>query len=391
MKSDSMNFNGNISPIDKAEEKNIVTTIYRNPSQEELEYLGTQLREGKIVAIPTETVYGLGSNGLDEEAIARIYEAKGRPSDNPLILHVPNRDAIVPLVQEITSTAEKLMDAFWPGPLTIIMKKSDLVPYKATGGLETVALRCPAHRLCRDFLKVAGVPVAAPSANLSGRPSPTTGEDVYHDMKGRIEYIIDAGPCSIGVESTIVECGTDAVTILRPGGITEEDLLHVVKTVRYDKGITTGVAPKAPGMKYKHYAPEGKMKTFVGDNVAVMERIKAEVASMIKALSLQNEMIIGEQKVAHIPYKIGLLISEEVATSIEPWLIENLEKTQYMTKVYGAAKNTLALAHCFYDTLLRFNEAGVTHIFAQGVENIGMGIAVMNRMEKASSHQVFQV
>ena len=243
----------------------IETKVYKHLEDSAIAELGARLRDGQLVAIPTETVYGLGANGFDEEAMSRIYEAKGRPSDNPLILHVPDQEAVKPLVTAIPLTAQKLMDAFWPGPLTIIMPKSDKVPMRATGGLDSVAIRCPAHDICRAILKAAGVPVAAPSANISGRPSPTTADAVLHDMKGRIEAIADAGPCDVGVESTIVECGDDSVTILRPGGITDAMLKRVVSTVNYDEALSApDVAPKAPGMKYKHYSPDGDMTTYVG-------------------------------------------------------------------------------------------------------------------------------
>ena len=213
------------------------TQIITNPSDQELDMLACALRNGELVSIPTETVYGLGANGLDPEAMDKIYIAKGRPSDNPLILHVPNSESIKPLVTEVSNTAQLLMDTFWPGPLTITLPKSDLVPDRATGGLPRVALRCPDHELCRVLLERAGVPIAAPSANISGRPSPTTAQDVYHDMKDRISYILDAGSCTIGVESTVVEVHDDKVIILRPGGITKAQLEDVVSTVEYDTAL----------------------------------------------------------------------------------------------------------------------------------------------------------
>ena len=295
------------------------TKIITNPSEQDIDTLARALRNGELVSIPTETVYGLGANGLDPEAMDKIYAAKGRPSDNPLILHVPNSESIKPLVTEISATAQALMDAFWPGPLTITLPKSDLVPDRATGGLSRVALRCPDHEACRVLLERAGIPIAAPSANISGRPSPTTAEDVYNDMNGRISYILDAGPCTIGVESTVVEVHDDKVIILRPGGITKAQLERVVSTVEYDTALVNATTiPKAPGMKYTHYAPDGR----------------------------------------------------------------------FMCHCFGHHGDALALGHDFYKSLLHFNENHVTLILAEGVDDDGFGVAIMNRMEKASSHHI---
>lgn len=341
------------------------TRIYTKNDQGCLEKLGNILRHGGLVAIPTETVYGLGANGLDPEAMDKIYTAKGRPSDNPLILHVPNQDAVAPLVKEITSTAKKLMDAFWPGPLTITLPKSDLVPYRATGGLERVALRCPGHELCRALLEEAGVPIAAPSANISGRPSPTSAQGVLHDMDGRIDAILDDGPCQIGVESTVVEVGDDEVIILRPGGITDSMLEQVVSKVSYDSHMTSGQGvPKAPGMKYKHYAPDADMVTYVGN--------REQVAAAI------------QDGLSHLEGNIGLLISEEVKETLGTYL----DQDRIKTLVYGSMDNPVSLAHNLYASLLTFNELGVDHILAQGVPSKGIGVAIMNRMEKSSGHHV---
>lgn len=329
------------------------------------------LREGKVVAIPTETVYGLGANGLDEKAIGRIYEAKGRPSDNPLILHVPDKESLATLVKEITPTEHRLIDAFWPGPLTITMVKSDIVPFKVTGGLERAAFRCPDHAVCRAILKAAGVPIAAPSANISGKPSPTTAEAVFHDMKGRIEAIADAGPCQIGVESTVIECGDDEVTILRPGGITAEMMSQVVSKVRYDDHLVTGAGiPKAPGMKYKHYAPEAAMTTFLGSP----EQIAARLTSVIERDIQQRE-------------RIGLLISEKTLALI-PAAVR--AKVQHSI-TYDSERQAESLAVILYEGLLAFDRDKVTRIYAEGVPSSDMGMAVMNRMDKASSHQIIDL
>ena len=338
------------------------TKIITNPSEQDIDMLAHALRNGELVSIPTETVYGLGANGLDPEAMDKIYAAKGRPSDNPLILHVPNSKSIKPLVTEVSTTAQALMDRFWPGPLTITLPKSDLVPDRATGGLPRVALRCPAHDECRVLLQRAGIPIAAPSANISGRPSPTTAQDVYNDMNGRISYILDAGPCTIGVESTVVEVHEDKIIILRPGGITKAQLETVVSTVEYDSALVNAeTKPKAPGMKYTHYAPDAPMTVVVGSPEAV--------AHTFKDLS------------TNIEGPIGCVVSRETYELIK-------DDARFMCHCFGAHGDALALGHDFYKSLLHFNENRVTLILAEGVNDDGFGVAIMNRMEKASGHHI---
>ncbi|MBS6542595.1 MAG: threonylcarbamoyl-AMP synthase [Veillonella sp.] len=338
------------------------TQIITNPSEQELDMLASTLRNGELVSIPTETVYGLGANGLDPEAMDKIYAAKGRPSDNPLILHVPNSESIKPLVTEVSNTAQLLMDTFWPGPLTITLPKSDLVPDRATGGLPRVALRCPDHDGCRVLLQRAGIPIAAPSANISGRPSPTTAQDVYNDMNGRISYILDAGPCTIGVESTVVEVHDDKVIILRPGGITKAQLETVVSNVEYDTALVSAeTKPKAPGMKYTHYAPDAPMTVVVGTPESVANTF--------------NELSKG------IEGPIGCLVSHETYELIK-------DDARFMCYCFGHHGDALALGHDFYKSLLHFNENRVTLILAEGVNDDGFGVAIMNRMEKASGHHI---
>ena len=338
------------------------TKIITNPSEQDIDMLARALRKGELVSIPTETVYGLGANGLDPEAMDKIYAAKGRPSDNPLILHIPNSESIKPLVTEVSSTAQALMDSFWPGPLTITLPKSDLVPDRATGGLPRVALRCPDHDGCRVLLQRAGIPIAAPSANISGRPSPTTAQDVYNDMNGRISYILDAGPCTIGVESTVVEVHDDKVIILRPGGITKAQLETVVSNVEYDTALVSAeTKPKAPGMKYTHYAPDAPMTVVVGTPESVANTF--------------NELSKG------IEGPIGCLVSHETYELIK-------DDSRFMCHYFGHHGDALALGHDFYKSLLHFNENRVTLILAEGVNDDGFGVAIMNRMEKASGHQI---
>lgn len=348
------------------------TVIFRYPNDEEINKIGLLLKEGQLIAIPTETVYGLGANGLDERAMEGIYEAKGRPSDNPLILHVADQSMVDSLVKVVTPTAKKLMDAFWPGPLTITLEKSTLVPHKATGGLNRVALRCPKNDLCRSIIKASGVPIAAPSANISGRPSPTSAEEVFHDMNGKIYGIVDGGPCPVGIESTVVEVGTDEVTILRPGAITEELLLTVVSKVHWDPALVEGTeVPKAPGMKYTHYAPNAPMTTYVG---------------LPKALADQFALTLKE-----VPQdaKIGIFISEETHRAIvEAGLLKDDIASRIELIIYGKQSHIESLGQSLYKSLLVFNERAVDLIWAEGTDRDGFGKAIMNRMDKASSHRI---
>ena len=332
------------------------------------------LQAGEVVAIPTETVYGLGANGLDEEAINKIYIAKGRPSDNPLILHVPSRAAITPLVSHVNNLEEQLMQAFWPGPLTITFPKSDIVPKRATGGLSRVALRCPDFPLCLDLLEQVGLPIAAPSANVSGKPSPTNSSAVKHDMDGRIAGIVDVPACPIGVESTVVECTEDSITILRPGGITREMLLTICDNVVYDKVlIDAGAVPKAPGMKYTHYAPQGEVTTVVGDTARVAEYIVKTSGQAYMGLIISEEVR-------------GLLtFMERLDTGLAAWL------STCHIQVYGKSDDLASLAHALYESLLRCDTARCKSIIVQGCPTKGLGVAIMNRLEKASAGRIVEV
>ncbi len=336
------------------------TKIYKNPTQQDLEILAGIIKEDELVAIPTETVYGLGANGLSDAAVKKIYVAKGRPSDNPLILHVSGQEDVPALVAEISPTAKKLMDRFWPGSLTLLFPKSDAVSHTVTGGLETVAIRCPDKDMTRELIRLAGVPLAAPSANISGRPSPTTAEDVLNDMDGKIPAILDGGFCQVGLESTVVEVGDDEVTILRPGFVTEDMLLSVVSRVHMDAALRgEGVAPKAPGMKYKHYAPKGRLEAIIGSPDAVLKAVQERIV---------------EQPI------VGLLVSEEIAKQIVPSADQSLHIISY--------RDVEELSHKLYESLLIFDREAIPYMLVEGVEAKGLGVAVMNRLEKASSHQI---
>lgn len=331
-----------------------------------LEEAGRIIRDGGLVVFPTETVYGIGANGLDADACRSIYVAKGRPSDNPLILTVPDEEGARQAAAVIPPTAQKLMDRFWPGPLTIVLPRKPIVPDAATGGLDTVALRCPDHDICRAFLRCAGVPVAGPSANLSTRPSPTTAEEVMHDMDGRVDMVIDGGPCHIGVESTIVECnGDDGVTILRPGGVTIEMLQEVVPHVRLDTTLVTGKGvPKAPGMKYRHYAPKG--------NLTIVEGPQEKVTACI------NEKLSEGHKQG---LKTGVIATDE---TIEQYQAD-------VKRSLGSRKNEEAIAHHLFEVLRQMDDEEVQLIFTESFAETGLGQATMNRLLKAAGHQVISL
>lgn len=357
---------------------------------DDVELAGTLLRVGDLVAIPTETVYGLGANGLAADAMDRIYAAKGRPSDNPLILHVCDQSMVHRLVRHITPLEQTLMDTFWPGPLTITFEKSALVPERATGGLSRVALRCPDHEVCREMIRIAGVPIAAPSANRSGRPSPTTAEAVLHDMKGRIHAVVDAGPCEIGVESTVVQVEGDTVIILRPGGVTKEMLEMVADHVVYDTALHDPTeAPKAPGMKYRHYAPDMPVQVVVGSLEAVVKSIEFSTNSNVcKRIGLFLSQQTWDLLVETLGAKLTT-ISEDTHVSYLASFGAGADKQEIIGIIYGETAEPVSLANQLYEGLLAFNEKDVDLLIVEGCKKEGLGVAVMNRLEKASGGQVY--
>lgn len=343
------------------------TKIYTGETEAELKLLAELLQADELVAIPTETVYGLGGNGLSERAVKKIFAAKGRPSDNPLILHVPNKESVYPITSDVSSLAERLMDAFWPGPLTLVLPKAAHVPYVTTGGLESVAVRCPDNDKCRALLSLVDFPVGAPSANISGRPSPTTTRDVYEDMAGRIPAILDDGPCSIGLESTVVECQEDKIVILRPGRVTESMLAPFATKVEYDKGLQdVKEIPRAPGMKYKHYAPKGEMVTYVGT-----------VSELVMAMTDYWKNLREDSDA-----RVGFFVSEETAAPLQA---QGLAACYI---IFGKHGDVALQGQALYDALLTFDREGITHIVAEGTSENDFGRAVMNRLDKASNHQV---
>ncbi len=268
-----------------------------------LDQAAAVLRQGGLVAFPTETVYGLGANGLDPRAVARIFAAKGRPADNPLILHIADGHEVNKLAARVPANAAALMAEYWPGPLTVVLARTRLVPDAVTGGLDTVAVRLPDSTVARELIRLAGVPVAAPSANTSGRPSPTTAGDVLADLDGRIDVVIDAGPCGIGVESTVVDCTTPVPTLLRPGGVTLEMLVETLGAIEVDPALGgEDLAPRAPGMKYTHYAPAAPMTLYEGGAEAMAAAIAAEAERLTAAGKRVGAVVPAETRRWWPPY-----------------------------------------------------------------------------------------
>lgn len=334
-----------------------------NPNQAVLAEAAHILTQGGLVAFPTETVYGLGANGLDKAAVARIFQAKGRPADNPLILHIASTADVSKLVKNIPANARVLMDTYWPGPLTLVLERQHHIPDAVTAGLGTVAVRLPDSLIARELIRLAGVPIAAPSANLSGRPSPTTADAVLADMAGKIDAIVDGGPCAIGVESTVVDCTTPVPTLLRPGGITLEMLEATLGEVELDQSLVEAQAiPRSPGMKYVHYAPVSPMTLIEGEE-------QAAVALVID--QIQAALAAGK--------KVGAAVSAETAAQLP----DNVRIV-----VYGRRGNANEAAANLYEVLRSFDHADVDHIYAEGVTEDGLGLAVMNRLRKAAGYRI---
>jgi L-threonylcarbamoyladenylate synthase len=335
-----------------------------NPDRELLQRAAEMLKQGKLVAFPTETVYGLGANGLDEKAVASIYQAKGRPSDNPLILHIADKQDISQLVTHIPANAKVLIDAYWPGPLTIVLQRKPIVPDSVTGGLDTVAVRLPDSVVARELIALAGVPIAGPSANTSGRPSPTSAQAVLDDLEGRIDGIVDAGNCEIGVESTVVDCTTLVPTLLRPGGITMEMLVETLGEVEVDPTLNgaSEIMPRSPGMKYTHYAPDAPMVLFEGEYPHIRDLLLEQV---------EVALVAGK--------KVGVVVSADTETTLPDAVIPS---------IYGKREQVDEIAANLYMALRKFDDHPVDVIFAEGISEEGLGLAIMNRLRKASGYRI---
>ena len=332
-----------------------------------METAGRILREGGLVAFPTETVYGLGANALDAKASARIYAAKGRPSDNPLIVHIARLKSLESIVREVPEKAGILAEAFWPGPLTIILPKGDLVPLSVTGGLDTVAVRMPDHEIALALIRAGSGFVAAPSANTSGRPSPTTAQHVRDDLDGRIDMIIDGGSVDIGVESTIVDLTEDVPTVLRPGYISLEMLRDVIGEVRMDPGLQRmdpQFRPKAPGMKYRHYAPKA--------DLTIVEGREEDVRSAIDRLARDAESR---------GLSCGIIAADEDASSYHCGIVRSA----------GSRAQEITISQHLFGILREFDDLGVDVIYSESFDTPQIGTAIMNRLIKAAGHRILKV
>ena len=335
--------------------------------QEAIARAGEILKRGGLVAFPTETVYGLGGDALNENSSRLIYAAKGRPSDNPLIVHITNMEALKKIVTEIPPAARKLAERYWPGPLTMIFHKSSEVPLATTGGLDTVAVRMPSHKTARAMIDAAGGYIAAPSANRSGRPSPTVARYVIEDLDGLVDMIIDGGEVNIGLESTIIDLTGEVPTILRPGYVTQDMLTETLGLVDVDRTIldaNSHQAPKAPGMKYRHYAPKG--------NLSIVEGEPERVVSYI------NERISALQKEGR---KTGVIATDETAARYHGDDVKSV----------GSRRDEEVIARHLFRILREFDDDNVEVMFTESFETAGIGQAIMNRLLKAAGHQVIQV
>lgn len=345
----------------------VIKIDQNNMDTEALERAAAIIRDGGLVAFPTETVYGLGADALSAEASKKIYAAKGRPSDNPLIVHVAEFSDMEKIAQEMPEEAKKLADAFWPGPLTMIVRKNDKVPYETTGGMDTVAVRMPNHPVALELIRRSGGYIAAPSANTSGKPSPTLAEHVAFDMDGRIPMILDGGPVGIGIESTIVDLTEDIPMILRPGYITPKMLEKVIGEVKMDPGIIASDSlqkPKAPGMKYKHYAPKG--------DLVIVEGKKQAVAETINHLTKMD---------AEAGLKTAVIASDE-----------NLSLYDADCKInIGSREQEESIAANLYEVLREMDDMGVQKMYSESFAGGGLGAAIMNRLLKAAGHHVIRV
>ena len=335
-------------------------------TEQDLPQAAEIIRRGGLVGIPTETVYGLGANGLDAEAVSHIFEAKGRPQDNPLILHITDVSWLERYCKDIPLTAYELAEAYWPGPMTMILPRKDMVPDAVTAGLDTVGMRCPSHPLCHELIRLADVPIAAPSGNTSGRPSPTTADHMREDMDGKIDAIVDGGPCSVGVESTIIDLTCTPPRLLRPGGISLEQLRAVLGQVDVDPAVTrllgAGEKPKAPGMKYRHYAPKAPVTVVSGDPRAAAEYIAAHAAPEDGVICFDEFMPLFTSRTGTRP-------------------VMDL----------GPAGDKEEQARHIFDALRSFDHTQVTAIWAQCPDTEGIGLAIANRLNKAAGFQIIKV
>ncbi|MDF2594362.1 MAG: Sua5/YciO/YrdC/YwlC family protein [Clostridia bacterium] len=334
----------------------------------DLNIASDMIKNGGLVASPTETVYGLCADALNEVAVSNIFRAKGRPNDNPLIVHIANRAMLDPLVKEVSPKAQLLINAFWPGPLTLIFKASSIVPKIVTGGLETVAIRLPSHPIMQRLISLSNTPLAAPSANTSGKPSPTNASRVIEDLNGKIEAIIDGGNSEFGVESTVLDTTSEVPTILRPGGVTYEMLEKVLGTVHVDPAISHSLSqdllPKAPGMKYTHYSPNAE--------VFIVKGTLGDVACKIHSL-VQNDKKQGKT--------VGVLATDETKHLFHADLVLSA----------GTLDDLSTIAANLFEQLRAFDDSHIDTVYSLAFPKTGIGDAIMNRLEKSAAHHIITV
>ena len=374
-------------------------------SSSEVDVAAQLLTDGELVAIPTETVYGLGANALDPKAVAEIYKAKGRPSDNPLIIHVYGSDDLKKYTRDIPDIAWKLTDIFWPGPLTIVLKRASIIPDCITAGLDTVAVRCPATPVTRQLLKMVDFPIAAPSANTSGRPSTTTVTHVVEDLDGKVPAVLDGGDCRYGLESTILDLSTDEPCLLRPGAVTREDIEAVIGRIKVDKAVVAplgeGEKPKAPGMKYRHYAPKAPLTMVRGAADATAEYIEKILMEMGRDSVTENAPDSQAAACACEPdvkqaggVLIGILCFDEYAPHFNQMQESDalrLAGIQLDVLPYGPAESRLEQAHELFDKLREFDKKDVKAIYAQCLDDAGIGMAIVNRLSKAAGFHIIEL
>ena len=329
--------------------------------EKQLERVGEILRNGGLVAIPTETVYGLAANAFDGEAVKKIFAAKGRPQDNPLIVHINALSQWGELVSDIPENARRLAEAYWPGPLTVILKKSDAIPDEVSAGLDTVAVRMPSHKTAAEIIGAAGVPLAAPSANISGKPSPTTFAHTVNDMDGKIDAIVDGGECDVGVESTVVSLAGDVPVLLRPGGITPKQLTDVLVELEINDAVynklAEGTAAASPGMKYMHYSPDAQVIILRGSIEGFCRYINENHCDGDEVLCFD-----GEEKIINMP-----------------------------CLCYGKREDLLTQAHKLFDALREFDRRGTKRVFVRCPDSSGVGLAVFNRLIRAAAFNLIDV
>ncbi len=348
----------------------MINTIFQtvdnnNPNIEIINIGADIITNGGLVAFPTETVYGLGADGLNELATKKIYEAKGRPSDNPLILHISDISELTPLVEEITPLAYKLIQSFWPGALTMIFKKSNIVPDCITGNLDTVAIRIPTNIIARKLIKASKTPIAAPSANSSGKPSPTKALHVKEDLNGKIDMIIDGGSTLFGLESTVVDVTGEIPIILRPGAVTKEMIEKVYGRVLINSAINSNEVPKAPGMKYKHYSPKAKLII-----------IQGEQQNVINAINEYGNKSIVEGK------KVGIMVTEQT---------KDLYQKDFNIFIVGDRNNPQTIASNLFEIFREFDYLNIDVVYSESFSYDNIGEAIMNRLEKASGYNIIKV